>query len=242
MPLYAIDGKSNMMNGFDHIVIGAAAVDDKPFATSQDTLMMGAVMEEAVSEEATEPASFLCMAGMDLVCFVTFPGMAEGSRKMLDHGPAEVDIDDLMTTADTQDRLLCPGKGIQHGKLQVIQRVKDHKASVQLLAVAGGIDIASARDQQAVIVFYMKFGIVKVFLMNSQLQLFHLHRNHDGIHSRREKSSCVVGHILIDFRYCDPGTLHSLVLSLSFFYSIPYPAVKKKTKLSARTDKLSCFQ
>ena len=231
-----------MMDRFDDAILRAPAVDDKSFPAPEDSLMMRTVMKEPGSEEVTEPASFFCAAGMDLVCFVTFPGMPEGGWQMLDHGSAEVDIDDLVAAADTQDRLLRFDKGVQNIKLQVIQRVKDHKASVQLLAVAGGIDIASARDQQAVIVFYMKFGIVKVFLMNSQLQLFHLHRNHDGIHSRREKSSCVVGHILIDFRYCDPGPLHSLVLSLSFFYSIPYPAVKKKTKLSARTDNLPCFQ
>ena len=49
-----------MVNGFDHIVVGAAAVDDKPFTASEDSLMMGAVMEEPGSEEFTEPASFLC--------------------------------------------------------------------------------------------------------------------------------------------------------------------------------------
>ena len=237
-----------MVNGFDHIVVGAAAVDDKPFTASEDSLMMGAVMEEPGSEEFTEPASFLYAAGMHLISFVELPRMAEGCRQVLDQGPAEIDVDDLVAAADTKDRFLCFDKGIQHVKLQIVQRIKDHIASVQLLAVADGIDIPAARDQQAIVVFDAKFRIVKVFLKHLQLQLFHLHRNHDGIHSRREKSTCVVCHILIDFRYSDPGSSHSIVLSLSYFsivylfYSIPYPAVIKKKKLCVWTENLHCSQ
>ena len=77
--------------------------------------------------------------------------MVFGTGQMLNQGPAESNIQQLMAPADAEHRPACCQKPLQHFELERIQVVIHRFLGDPVFTVTGRIDIAASRQQQAVI-------------------------------------------------------------------------------------------
>ena len=140
------------MRSLDQMVPDAVEVGGHPFAEPVDSLMVRTVDAKPVAVQW--PQIGIWSAHRRFVTLVRarqhVPCMHPGRSHVLNQRPSEIDVYQLMPPADPEHRLSRPDRRVQIGALQVVQRVTDHHAGPVLASVAGRINIASSRKQQAV--------------------------------------------------------------------------------------------
>ncbi len=136
-----------MDNGLRHVV-GSILDDGKAFAGSADSLVMGAVYGKILPVEPVQKGAGERMAGMDLILAgVLMQGIG---GEILDDAAAEIDIDNLHSFADAQNRPAGFYKGIQHRKLLSVQHRIDNTGAVVRFPEQDGIDVPAAWQKQGV--------------------------------------------------------------------------------------------
>lgn len=114
MPLDAQDGESLMYNGFRH-VIGSILDNKKIPAGGAYALVMGAVYGKITAVKLLEYGSGKRMAWMDLIPVrILVQGIC---GEILDDPSSEIDVDNLHSFADAEDRFASAYKSIEHGEL-----------------------------------------------------------------------------------------------------------------------------
>ena len=119
---------------------------EKSSAGNAAALMMGAVDQAGPSVELVKDGAWSVEGRMDLIMTDVF--MAEAGGKLLDDRSAEVDVDDLQTSADAQHRLSGRDKGVQKRKLRFVQRRVHIFGAMVFLSEPFRADISAAGQQK----------------------------------------------------------------------------------------------
>jgi len=119
VPLYAEDGFCCVLQSFNDAV-GSLLRDSKAVSNPSAALMMGAVDAAGAAIELIQEGTGSSVRRMRLILPVIL--MEKTGGKILNDVSAEIDIYNLNSSADAQNRFPGPDKVIQQRKLCVIQR------------------------------------------------------------------------------------------------------------------------
>ena len=144
MPLYGIDGEGSVGAAFNDLFV--PLYRNKSVTKTVQCLVVGAVDMAVLTINIVEIGARLGADGMDGVD----PVDVGVSLAVLDESAAQSDVYQLMATADAEDRFA--GRDEGGGKMQFlfVPGGVDAKTGDILLAVAGGINVSAAGEEQAV--------------------------------------------------------------------------------------------
>lgn len=118
VPLYADDGFCCVLQSLNDTVRSLLS-DNKTISSPSAALMMGAVDTAGTAIEFIQKGIRCSVHQMRLILFIILVEKAGG--KILDDISAEIDIYNLDSSADAENRFSGPDKVIQQRKLYVIQ-------------------------------------------------------------------------------------------------------------------------
>ena len=209
------------MQSFHHAILRTDTVRHQSFPQPSHRLMVNAVMYKSGPIQLRQPAALCSSAGVYPVRFILSSDVKRGIRQILYQITAEIYVDHLDASANTQDRF--PGfyKRVHHIQLQFIQLFGDISASAVFLPKTGRVNITASRQQKPVKILHTKLRIIQKFPARLFLQRFLSQGNRHRVQPCFQKSFSVIIKLLIDFRYCYSWFSHASLPSGIAIFSIP---------------------
>lgn len=146
--MYAEDGFFCVFQPFHHTV-GRDLCDRQSPSDCSAALMMGAVDRADRSVEAVQKGTGEALDWMMPVS-VLVPVNGTG-RKVLNDSSAKIYIDDLNAPTDAKDWFVGFYKGVKKGELSLVQMGVNGLGAAIFLTEPGGMDIASAGQEQSAV-------------------------------------------------------------------------------------------
>lgn len=147
MPLNAEDGKESMCNGFRHL-IRRTLYHSKISAGPADALMVGAVDNGFGAIEGVRETARKRMNHMGLILSVIL--MMPGGGKVLNDCASEVNIDDLHSFADAQNRFPGTDEEIKKRKLLPVQCAVDLTGTPVRFTEKSRVDVTAAGKKKRI--------------------------------------------------------------------------------------------